>query len=84
MTTLVSAREFNQDVSAAKRAAQEGPVVVTDRGTPAYVLLSYEQYNKLTKPAHADGHKLIEALSMEEDIDIDFAPVEITVQDPEF
>ena len=36
----ITAREFNRDVSAAKRAADNGPVTITDRGTPAYVLLT--------------------------------------------
>lgn len=35
-----TSREFNQDVSAGKKAAQDGPVAVTDRGRPANVLLS--------------------------------------------
>jgi hypothetical protein len=47
VTKFVNSREFNQDVSAAKRAADEGPVVITDRGTPAYVLLRHEDYLKL-------------------------------------
>ena len=32
--TTVSSREFNQDASGAKRAAQNGPVFITDRGRP--------------------------------------------------
>jgi prevent-host-death family protein len=44
MTTIVSSRDFNQDISAAKRAADHGPVVITDRGAPAYVLMSHEAY----------------------------------------
>ncbi|MEZ5775443.1 MAG: type II toxin-antitoxin system Phd/YefM family antitoxin [Hyphomicrobiaceae bacterium] len=47
MTTIVTSREFNQDVGRAKRAAEDGPVVVTDRGIPAYVLLNYEDYQRL-------------------------------------
>jgi len=35
----ISAREFNQDVSAAKRAAADGPVIITDGGRPSHVLL---------------------------------------------
>jgi prevent-host-death family protein len=50
--TTVSSREFNQDASGAKRAASKGPVVITDRGRPAHVLLTIEAYKKLTqKPA---------------------------------
>lgn len=43
----VSSRNFTRDVSAAKRAAAHGPVFVTDRGRPAFALLSIEQYYKL-------------------------------------
>ena len=34
---------FNRDVSAATRAADQGPVVITDRGEPAYVVLSIQE-----------------------------------------
>lgn len=47
MTTM-SARDFNRDVSAAKRAADHAPVVITDRGRAAYVLLSASEYEQLT------------------------------------
>jgi prevent-host-death family protein len=47
--TIVSSREFNQDASGAKRAAEKGPVIITDRGRPAHVLLSIEAYRKLTQ-----------------------------------
>ncbi|MFM7342476.1 MAG: type II toxin-antitoxin system Phd/YefM family antitoxin, partial [Betaproteobacteria bacterium] len=47
--TIVSSREFNQDAGGAKRAARKGPVIITDRGRPAHVLLSFEAYQKLTR-----------------------------------
>ena len=47
--TTLSSREFNQDTSRAKRAALSGPVFITDRGTPAHVLLSIEEYRRLTE-----------------------------------
>ncbi len=43
ITTLTS-REFNQDLARAKRAAASGPVFVTDRGRPSYVLIAYEEW----------------------------------------
>jgi len=46
VTTLTS-REFNQHTGRAKLAADKGPVVITDRGMPAYVLLSHEEYERL-------------------------------------
>ena len=45
---VVSSREFNQDVSQAKRSARLEPVFVTDRGKPTHVLMSIEAYRKLT------------------------------------
>jgi prevent-host-death family protein len=45
--TTLSSREFNQDASGAKKAANEGPVFITDRGRPAHVLLSITEYQKL-------------------------------------
>ena len=47
ITTLTS-REFNQDTAGAKKAAAEGPVVITDRGQPAHVLMTYERFQELT------------------------------------
>lgn len=46
--TTLSSREFNQDTSRAKKAAARGPVFITDRGRPAHVLLSIEEYRRLT------------------------------------
>lgn len=42
-----TSREFNQDVSHAKRVAIYEPVFVTDRGKPTHVLLSIEAYRNL-------------------------------------
>ena len=47
--TTLSSREFNQGASEAKRAANDGPVFMTNRGKPAHVLLSFDDYQKLTK-----------------------------------
>lgn len=44
---VVSSRDFNQNLAAAKREAADRPVIVTDRGEPAYVLLSVEEYRRL-------------------------------------
>jgi prevent-host-death family protein len=47
MTTKLTSREFNQDTAGAKRAANTGPVYITDRGRPSHVLLAIEDYLKL-------------------------------------
>lgn len=47
MATQISSREFNQDTSGAKKAAERGPVYITDRGRPAHVLLTFDDYEQL-------------------------------------
>ncbi len=74
--TTLSSREFNQDTSRAKKAAAKGPVVITDRGRPAHVLLSFEEYRKLTgKPRNI--RNIMDALAMPgiEKIDAEFPRV---------
>lgn len=69
VTTLTS-REFNQDASGAKKAARRGPVFITDRGRPAHVLLTIEDYQRL-----AGGNmNLAEALAQREGTDFAFDP----------
>lgn len=67
MTTM-SARDFNRDVSAAKRAADHGPVVITDRGQAAYVLLSAPAYEQLT-----DSRSIVDWLQVDDDIEFELA-----------
>jgi len=64
--TTLSSREFNQNASAAKKAAEKGPVFITDRGRPAHVLLSIAEYEKVTHT----GKSLAEALSMPPGVDV--------------
>lgn len=42
-----SARELNQDVGKVKRAAAVAPVSITDRGKPAFVMMTQEEYERL-------------------------------------
>ena len=42
-----SSRDFTRDVSAAKRAADDGPVFITDRGRPAFALLKIDDYYRI-------------------------------------
>lgn len=48
MGTTITSREFNRDVSAAKRAAESGPVTITDHGRRSHVLLTASDYDQLT------------------------------------
>ena len=72
VTTLTS-REFNQHTSGAKRAARFGPVFITDRGRPAHVLLTIEDYRRLT----GGTMSLMEALAQPGDADFAFNPPRI-------
>ncbi|WP_280511501.1 type II toxin-antitoxin system prevent-host-death family antitoxin [Nocardia farcinica] len=63
----------------AKRAAAEGPVVITDRGAEAFVLLSIEEYRRL----RADSQDIVQRLSMDDDIEFDPEPLAVRWQDPE-
>jgi prevent-host-death family protein len=70
MLTTMTSREFNQDASRAKKAANEGPVFITDRGQPAHVLLSIEEYRRLTGGCLS----LADAVAQSEGTDFDFNP----------
>jgi prevent-host-death family protein len=73
--TTLSSREFNQDVSRAKRAAAKGPVFITDRGRPAHVLLSIADYQRLV----GGNRKIADALAMPGAEDIEFDPPRVTI-----
>lgn len=68
--TTLSSREFNQDASRAKKAARSGPVFITDRGRPAHVLLTIEEYQQIT----GNRASIVELLAMPGVADIDFEP----------
>jgi len=73
--TTLSSREFNQDTSRAKKAAAKGPVFITDRGKPAHVLLSIQDYQRLA----GQGRKILEALSVPGLAEIEFDPPKLEI-----
>ena len=64
---VVSSREFNQDVSSAKRAARLEPVFVTDRGKPTHVLMSIDAFRQLS----GQGETIVDLLAMPAGTEID-------------
>lgn len=78
--SVLSSREFNRNVSAAKRAARIEPVVITDRGDPEFVLLSIEEYRRLK----ADEVSLADFISMPEGtaIEVEFEPLNLNLKIP--
>lgn len=80
--TTMTSREFNQDASKAKRAASDGPVFITDRGTPAHVLLTIEEYQRLAGREVTIGDLL--SLPGTEDIDLPIAKRTLSLKVPDF
>lgn len=78
MATM-SARDFNQDVSAAKRSAASEPVIITDRGQPSHVLMSIEEYRRLI----ADSRSMVDWLSADDDVDLDTESADISLAVPD-
>lgn len=77
--TTVSSRELNHDLGRAKKASKSGPVFITDRGKPVHVLLSFENYQRLTQQKRS----IADALSMPgvEDIDFEFSKAHIETKE---
>lgn len=74
MITNLTSREFNQDASGAKKAANKGPVIITDRGKPAHVLLSIEEYQRLI----GNIQNIVDLLAMPNADDIEFDPPKLS------
>lgn len=69
--TTLSSRELDQDIGRARRAAHDGPVIITDRGKPVHVLLSFEEYQRLI----GQQENIIDQLGLPpgvEDVEVDF------------
>lgn len=73
--TTLSSRELNQDVTRAKKATKSGPVFITDRGRPAHVLLSFEDYQRLTR----QRRNIADALAMPGIAGPEFEPPHVTI-----
>ncbi|WP_411284909.1 type II toxin-antitoxin system Phd/YefM family antitoxin [Lapillicoccus sp.] len=77
--SIITSRDFNQDVSAAKRAAATAPVIITDRGKPSHVLLSVEDYDRLI----ADRRSIVDWLSADDDLDLVPERVDLSLTTPD-
>lgn len=64
---LVSSRDFNQDVSRAKRAARIEPLFITDRGKPTHVLMSIEAFRQF----EGQRETLVDLLAMPDPVEIE-------------
>jgi len=74
-TRSFTSRQFNQDSSGAKKAANDGPVFITDRGKPSHVLITIDEYLELTDSTT----NMIELLALDESCIPEFDPPKIKI-----
>lgn len=82
--TTMSAREFNQQVGKAKKAAEGGPVFITDRGEQTHVLLNVQEYRKITCKGPTLSEMLWYSPLAEIDPDFEFPRIHGTFKPAEF
>lgn len=71
---LMTSADFNQNPSKAKKAANEGPLVITEHGEASYVLVKYDDFQRSWKKPMS----LLEALADPSPLsDKDFEPERI-------
>lgn len=78
----ITSREFNQHASAAKKQAAEGPVFITDRGEPAFVLMNISDYRQLAGgPREISLLQLMDSLPSSSEVeDFEIAPLEVDLR----
>jgi hypothetical protein len=79
-----SSRDFTRDVSAAKRAAANGPVFITDRGRPAFALLQIKDYNRMVGKNELSFLDVMDGLPGGSDIEFDPPKANIVFRAAEF
>ena len=79
-----SSRDFTRDVSAAKRAAAEGPVFITDRGRPAFALLTIAEYYRIVGEGEPTFLSVMDGIPGAQDIEINPLRLEIQIRPAEF
>ncbi len=68
-------REFSQSPSKITNlAADNGAVILTDRGKPEFILLTVEKFEALTNKKMESTMKLSDMVAMQDVPDIDFEP----------
>ena len=66
--TTLSSREFQQNANLAQKASHNGPVIITNRGKPAQVLLSIADYQRMI----GKHRNIVDSLAMPGLAEIDF------------
>jgi hypothetical protein len=79
-----SSRDFTRDVSAAKRAAVDGPVFITDRGRPAFALLKIDDYYRMAGQGEPSLLDVMDAIPGGEGIDFEAPRLQLNVKGAAF
>lgn len=79
-----SSRDFTRDVSAAKRAAVDGPVFITDRGCPAFALLKIDDYYRIVDQSESSLLDVMDGIAGGGDIDFDPPRLNLQIRDASF
>ena len=66
-------------MSAAKRAAAQAPVIITDRGRPTHVLLSIADYRRLL----AQQRSIVDWLSVDDGRQLEAERLDLQLEAPE-
>lgn len=68
--SILSSREFNRNISKAKKATSQGPVFITTRGKVSHVFMAVAEYRKI----NSTQTNIADLLAMRESDDIEFQP----------
>jgi len=79
-----SSRDFTRDVSAAKRAAADGPVFITDRGRPAFALLTINDYYRITSQSNTTLLAIMDGIPGGDGVDFEPPRLDVHVGTPQF
>ena len=77
----MSSREFTRNVSAAKRAAVEGPVFITERGHPAFALSQIHDDSRLIGQNAPTLHDVMDGIPGK--YSMEFDPPKLAIQLPD-
>lgn len=64
-TQIITAHDFDNDVTTARKSAQEGPIIIMDWGNPKHVLMSYDDWKRLIRFKRSNTAALSEAEAAE-------------------
>jgi hypothetical protein len=82
-TRIFSSRDFTRDVAAAKAAALTGPVLITDRGQPSFVLLNIGEHHHLQGKAPSLFSLMQQLPELPDDV-VEIARMDMEFRDAEF